>query len=470
MTLRRRLVLTLLAIVTLALSGVGLALYRAASSYLVSSVDNRLEGFIAVATQRFPVDVETVPPAGAGRLVSPFAEQGLWVSVPTGRLPGFQGFQGFIDGTDSLAAPDVAGIAADGRIRTVSSVGAGQSSRFRIVAASDPQTNEATITALSLSSTDKLLRRLLFVEISTALGALAATALLARWLIEADLAPLRRLERTAALAADGDLAVRFEDRGTRTESGRLGRAFNVMIERIDASFRSERQSQEALRRFVADASHELRTPLTSIRGYAELSRDQRASAEERSRFLWRIEQEAARLGGLVEDLTQLARLDEGPTLQYSDFDLSSVARVAAEDARVAWGELDIEVVEAPTPVWGDRARLTQVAVNLLSNAAAHTPPGTKVTVSARPVLGGGGKLVVEDNGPGIAPELAARAFERFARDDTRSRDRGGSGLGLAIVAAIANAHGGSAEVETALGKGTRFIVTVPPATSKRTDH
>jgi two-component system OmpR family sensor kinase len=270
----------------------------------------------------------------------------------------------------------------------------------------------------------------------------------------------------------------------RTEVGRLTTALNGMLSRIEQSFRAQQASEEQarasegrMRRFVADASHELRTPLTSIRGFAELYRQGAVSnPEDTRRLMERIESEGARMGLLVEDLLQLARLDQQRPLTITPVDLAEVAGDAVHDARALQPDrplslhLDEALSEVPV-VLGDEARLRQVVGNLVTNALVHTPPTAAVTVrlSDEPPAGDGGAddggvvvLQVADEGPGMAPEDAARVFERFYRvDASRSRAEGGTGLGLAIVSALVAAHGGTIHLDTAAGRGATFTVRLP---------
>jgi two-component system, OmpR family, sensor kinase len=259
-----------------------------------------------------------------------------------------------------------------------------------------------------------------------------------------------------------------------------------MLSRIERSFRAQQASEEQarasetrMRRFVADASHELRTPLTSIRGFAELYRQGAVgSPEETARLMQRIESEGARMGVLVEDLLQLARLDQQRPLTITPVDLAEVAGDAVHDARVVQPDrpITLQVDEALSElpvVLGDEARLRQVVGNLVTNALVHTPPTAAVTVTVSdepapadtPPDGEDGGVVVlrvADQGPGMAPEDAARVFERFYRaDPSRARTAGGTGLGLAIVSALVAAHGGTVHLDTAPGRGAVFTVRLP---------
>jgi two-component system OmpR family sensor kinase len=248
-----------------------------------------------------------------------------------------------------------------------------------------------------------------------------------------------------------------------TEVGRLGTALNAMLGHIERAFAARTASEQRLRRFVADASHELRTPLTSIRGYAELFR--RGAAErphDLETAMRRIEEESARMSVLVDDLLLLARLDQGRPLEQESVDLVALASDAVDDARAVAPDRPITFeTNGPVIVTGDEARLRQVTANLLANARLHTPEGTRVYVRVRSTPDGA-QLEVADDGPGLAPDEAAHAFERFYRaDPSRARAGGGSGLGLSIVAAIAAAHGGRATLDTGPGRPTTVRVELP---------
>jgi two-component system OmpR family sensor kinase len=275
-----------------------------------------------------------------------------------------------------------------------------------------------------------------------------------------------------------------------------------MLSQIETAFHAREeseaaahQSEERMRRFIADASHELRTPLTAIRGFAEYYRqrgglvrhwDRRAGAgsapeaagltpDDLDRIMQRVEKEAARMGLLVEDLLLLARLDQQRPLARNPIDLLSLAADAVQDARMLAPDRTIGLTVQPGTAFlvvGDEPRLRQVIGNLMSNALTHTPDGTPVEVSiGSGILDPRVKnpapaifLDVIDHGPGMTPDQAHRVFERFYRaDQARTRTTGGSGLGLAIVSSLVTAHGGVASVRTAPGRGATFRVTLPLA-------
>ena len=317
------------------------------------------------------------------------------------------------------------------------------------------------VTAISTAPTEQTLTSLLHVELLVTAAVVLAAVLVALLVVRLGLSPLDDMTATAGAIAAGDLTARVRHSDERTEVGRLGRALNGMLSQIEAAFGQRRASEDRLRRFVADASHELRTPLTTIRGYAELLRSG-AIGDDRGRLraASRIEQEAARMGLLVDDLLLLARLDQGRPFEVASVDLGRLARRAAEDARAAHPARPLSIdVEHRVVVDGDAGRLRQVVDNLIANAVVHTPPQTPVRVSVKAV-GERARLVVSDDGPGMTAEHSARVFERFYRGSTE-RTSEGAGLGLSIVAAIAAAHGGSARVESATGRGATFTVDLP---------
>jgi len=297
------------------------------------------------------------------------------------------------------------------------------------------------------------------------------------------LRPLDRVVSTAAAVATmpldrGEVAITTRvdtaDTDPRTEVGKVGEALNLLLAHVDDALAVRAATDTRMRRFVTDASHELRTPLAAIQGYAELTRQDSAELPAMTEYsLARIESEAKRMNSLVSDLLLLARLDEGQDLHLDEVDMSEVVVNAVSDVRAAYPEhtWTLEVPDGPTPVVGDQERLHQLVMNLLSNAAVHTPPGTSVVARLVLVPDAEGRQAVEvsicDDGPGIAEDLVSELFERFARgDSSRSRTAGSSGLGLAIVASIVDAHDGQIAVASS-SEGTRFTVRIAGAAADR---
>ncbi|WP_435859039.1 sensor histidine kinase [Streptomyces varsoviensis] len=359
------------------------------------------------------------------------------------------------------------GVKRDGRAHTADVPGQGE---YRVRSASGA--NGTYLVGIPTREARDTLSTLIVAEVCVTAAGLVAAALAGTAIVRIALRPLRRVAATATRVSElplhsGEVAlherVPAAEADPNTEVGQVGAALNRMLGHVGSALAARQESETRVRQFVADASHELRTPLASIRGYAELTRRGREEAGPDTRHaLGRIESEARRMSGLVEDLLLLARLDAGRPLSRTELDLSPLVVDAVSDARAAgpghgWV---LELPDRPALVSGEPARLHQVLVNLLANARTHTPPGTKVTAR---VERRGQRLVlaVEDDGPGIPAELRPHVFERFARGDaSRSRNAGSTGLGLAIVQAVVEAHGGRVTVDSVPGR-TVFAVHLP---------
>jgi two-component system OmpR family sensor kinase len=344
------------------------------------------------------------------------------------------------------------------RLFTVS----GDGGRYRVLAQRDPRTGGTLIAAVPLREADEQLNRLLMVE-ALVIGVVLLLLGIAGWaVVRIGLLPLDRMGHTAGQIAGGDLSHRVEATDPRTEVGRLGIALNRMLDRLEEAFTRRKESEDRLRTFLADASHELRTPLASIRGYSELFRMGAVpDGPEQERAMRRIEDEAARMGVLVEDLLTLARLDEIADAPHGELDVAALAGDAVEDARATAPDRLIGLDARPATVRGDAHQLRQVLGNLLRNALVHTPAGTPIEVSVVPapdVV----RLTVRDHGPGLPTDDPDSLFERFWRaEGGRERGKGGAGLGLAIVAAIVDSHGGRVRAANADGGGAAFVVELP---------
>ncbi len=326
-----------------------------------------------------------------------------------------------------------------------------------------------TITALPLDDVQRTISRLVLVEVIGSLAILAALGVVSWWVVHLGIRPVKKMTETATRIAGGDLSVRVPESAPGTESGELAVALNTMLGNLESAIDERSASEARLRRFVADASHELRTPVTTIRGYAELYRHggltDPAALDDAMR---RTEQEAARIGRLVEDMLTLARLDEQRPPAVHAVDLTALARDAAADARAtAPGRpIAVELTPEPVVVDGDEDRLRQVIANVVGNALVHTAPDVPVTIRVERD-GTTATISVDDRGQGMTTEVAERVTERFFRaDPSRSRHRGGTGLGLAIVDAAVSAHGGAVEIESEPGEGTTVRLTVPLAVAQ----
>lgn len=335
-----------------------------------------------------------------------------------------------------------------------------------------PDDQVTVISGESFGDTESAVRQLLLIVTLAGLAGLAVVLTVGTWLISRNLLPLRRVaglaHRVSALRLDsGEVAlaerVPEQDADPRTEVGQVGQALNNMLDNVGGALAARQESEMRLRQFVADASHELRTPLASIRGYAELSHRETEPVPPSIRHgLDRVESEALRMQGLVEDLLLLARLDAGRPLEREPVDLSMLTITVVGDAGAAAPDhrWQLDLPPEPVEVTGDSARLTQVLVNLLANARTHTPPGTTVTTSVT-VEGQDAILRVEDDGPGIPSPMLGSVFDRFTRgDESRNRAGGSTGLGLSIVTSVVAAHGGEVQVSSTPGS-TIFEVRLP---------
>ncbi|PPL16140.1 sensor histidine kinase [Microterricola pindariensis] len=487
LTLRRRLLLGVIALFVLITMIVGLVSVAA----LHGSLLDRLDAQLFSAADRGRIGISGGPPPGGtlpgrndaslvlsvpGQPVGTIGAVLLGESVQSAGRISETG--GVLEVSDAQRAALLT-VAADGTPHTVDLPGLGD---YRaIVSPQGPAIG--FVIALPLATVEGTSAQLGLIIAIVALFGVAIAVLAGRRLIDSALAPLERVTQLASRVSElpldrGEVAlaerVPSGDADERTEVGQLGAAFNRMLGHVASALTAREASERKVRHFVADASHELRTPLAAIRGYAELTRrSPEALPPDAAHALARIESESRRMGALVEDLLLLARLDEGRALESLPVDLTALAVDALGDAQVTgpdheWGaDLD----EEPVVVQGDASRLQMVVVNLLANARVHTPPGTTVELGLHRV-GDQAVLTVSDDGPGVDPEVQGSVFERFVRGDP-SRFRAGqdgpeavaapgTGLGLATVRAVVAAHGGTVALQSEPGR-TVFTVTVPLA-------
>jgi two-component system OmpR family sensor kinase len=466
-SLASRLVITTVALVAVACLLIGTVTTLAMRSYLFDRLDQQVVQSLERAIR---------PPQRGGPM-GPGPSLGTEIRTVTGVFPDDGDDEAIVVGTrsdnealrrtvSSTATKELDKVSADGRVHSVDLTGLGS---YRVVARE--VNGGKVVQGLPSSEVDEILTSLIRWEALLGLLGVAAAAGAGTLVVRRQLRPLNEVAETAhAVAAlplsSGDIGVteRVPERLTdeRTEVGQVGAALNSLLEHVETSLAARHRSEQQVRQFVGDASHELRTPLATIHGYAELSRRTPNDPAALSAALAKVETEADRMGGLVEDLLLLARLDAGRPLERAEVDVTRLLLESVVDARVLspahkW---QLDLPEEPVTVTGDEQRLHQVVTNLLGNARHHTPPGTTVTVSAA-AAADGVRIVVHDDGPGLPESLAPNAFERFTRgDSSRTRASGGAGLGLSLVSAIAQAHGGRAEVDSRLGS-TTFAVTLP---------
>jgi two-component system OmpR family sensor kinase len=479
MSLRARLLIGLVALVTAGLVTVGAVTYTEQRSFLLQRIDQEASAAIPKISSHFAGlgDGGRPPPRPAGAPAGFGGGHGgpddhQPPSVPTSTYTERLDAAGHLLGAytpsgPTLAAPKLPSripLSSAGHLRpiTVSSVGS-SGLHYRVISVADGDQHGTTVIAIPLREIDDTLSSLLEIEGLVGGGVLLALIGLAWWMIRIGLRPLDRMGATADAIAAGDLSRRVDPTAPRTEVGRLGLALNGMLQQIEKAFAEREASAERLRRFLADASHELRTPLASIRGYAELFRiGAVATPEDTAKAMSRIEGEAARMGVLVEDLLTLARLDEMPELRRGRVELGDLARDAVGDALAIAADREISLdVRTQALVLGDPHQLRQVIANLMRNAVVHTPAGTPIDVAVGRD-GADATIEVRDHGPGLPPDAVEAIFERFWRADPgRGRGKAGAGLGLSIVTSIVKAHGGSASAANAPDGGAVFTVRLP---------
>lgn len=469
MSLRARLLagMAFIAVVLVVVLGVITVTIR---DQLIGQIDDRLLVFSGGGPNggdRFPAEM-------------PLPEPGQTFPIPAPATDGAERlsdlYQGFVDadgvlrtrfapnfGIDELAAPDLGGVTLPGEgsaIFTVPSIEGDVTYRVRAQRIGDI----VAITALPIDDVQDTIDRLILFEVLGALAILAALGVVSWWVVHLGIRPIKTMTETATEIAGGDLTVRVPEAASGTEAAELAVALNTMLGHIETAMDESAESQERLRRFVADASHELRTPVTTIRGYAELYRHGGlAEPDALADAMRRTEQEAARMSRLVEDMLLLARLDEQRPVERAPVDLAALAGDAGADARAAAPDrvVRVEGADEPLLVLGDDDRLRQVIANVVGNALVHTDVTVPITIRVSRA-GTDAVLEVEDRGDGMPAEIADRAMERFFRaDPARSRHRGGSGLGLAIVDATVTAHGGAVELDSQPGVGTTVRLRLP---------
>lgn len=487
MSLRARLLISVLALVSVALVVAAFAIYAEERSFLYGRLDQKAIAAAAPISYVLGLDARLLDraPTGEDRAGVGHAERsplgkGLAGFVPSGTFGELVNARGHVVRGPVMASygeRPLPGPAIPARVRppqagsapalfTVSSR-LGSSVRYRVAALGLQSSGGTVIVAVPLRDVDQTLDSLIVDEVLVVASVIVLLVGLGWMVIRIALRPLDKMARTASAITDGDLSRRVTPATSRTEIGRLGLSLNRMLVRIEDAFADRARSEERRRQFLSDASHELRTPLASIRGYAELfrlgpARDPAAL----ERAMARIEAEAARMGVLVEELLLLARLDELPETRRAPVDLAELATQAAADARAMAPERTITLhAGSHLEVLGDVHALRQVLANLMANAVIHTRADSAIEVSVyrdrTEVL-----AQVRDHGPGLPPGAEEQVFERFWRaDEGRTRGPGGSGLGLSIVREIVQAHHGTVRAENLPDGGAAFTVRLPAAPS-----
>jgi two-component system, OmpR family, sensor kinase len=477
-TLRGRLITGLVALLAVACAIVGGATYLATDRLLLIQLDDQLQAsarLYAAACVKHggPPPAGSIP--GAGLPDQPgcgsFPGQSAYTldaSLSNGTYTSHNLVTGARCNLSGAEKAAVASLPVTGQPHTVDLPSLGGD--YRLTAMHGPA-GSVLITGLPMAAVTATLHDVENTELIVFAGVLILAGVLGTGLVRISLRPLRRVAATASRVTElplasgqATLSERVPQTNPGTEVGQVAVAFNRMLGHVESALASRAASETRLRRFAADASHELRTPLATIRGYAELARRHRGQLpDEVAHALSRVEAESNRMSELVDELLLLARLDAGRPLASEPVDLTRLAIDTASDARAAGQDHRwvLDLPGEPVVVRGDEHRLHQVIANLLTNARAHTPPGTTVTVQ----LAGRGQhqveLSVTDDGPGIPAELQPDLFGRFVRGNTaRTRTSGGTGLGLAIVDAVVAAHRGQVTMASRPGQ-TRFAITLP---------
>ncbi|AXK44388.1 sensor histidine kinase [Brachybacterium saurashtrense] len=354
--------------------------------------------------------------------------------------------------------------------------------RWRVIAMVNAGPEGGSVyVALPLTGVDRTMHEMALIIVLVGTLVVLVGMGLGGYVTHRALEPLRDVESTASQIAGGDLSRRVPVTDTSLEVHDLALSLNEMLVRIEQSFAAQSASEERatrseakMRRFVGDASHELRTPLAAIRGFGELYRmGALRSDEDVSSAMRRIEDEARRMGSLVENLLRLARLDEKPELDLAPVDFTDALFDAAQDLRALDPGRQVMVTSlSGTPlsvqphvaigVMGDEASLRQVILNLVGNASRHTPKGSPVELAVGYTAPDRVRIEVRDHGEGIDDDQREKVFERFYRTDS-SRVRsagqgGGAGLGLSIAASIVEQHRGAIGVTETAGGGATFWV------------
>ncbi len=487
LSLRLRLSLLYIGLLTVLLVALGSFLYFDTRDFLISSTTFRLRAQAQPGTERLSrggILVRISPDTSPGGDVPP---RNPVANPPTlSELAGFFAQSQTSAGTTAAVYDKEGKLLADGRtlpeqpisapadaaliaraasgeegihyITTVS----GQDTLVVLIPLRRPGTDTGPTGVLQLSArldlVDAVLsRQLLLIAIGIVVTLILGTVG-GLWLTGSTLAPLQWMVVTCRRIAGGDLSQRVNLPQRRDEIGQLASTFDDMVARLEETFAGQRQ-------FIADASHELRTPLTAIAGSLDvLLLGPEGDPQTTHRMLNGMRREVQRLTRLVTDLLMLTRLDAHQALNRQTVDLAALAREVAEQMKPVAGARVIQVeTTGDTRVQGDPDRLKQVLLNLVVNAVRFTDPEGGVIRLGVNQLERDVRLTVSDNGSGIPPEAQSHLFERFYRvDKARARVSGGSGLGLAIVKAIVDAHGGAIEaVKSAPGQGSVFMLLIP---------
>ena len=462
-----------MALIALLLAGSSISTVALLRTYLQSNTDTLLSATASQLRNENPASLEFRMETGLVNLPS----------LPSGYYIAFVDRQGNLalglvaSGSEARVVPNVSGLDLD-FVRSTQGVPfdvevetESRDIEYRVIAEPLTRFQGSVVIALPINE-----NRQLIAEYSAIGGRVGLVILVLAgfsiWLtISSALRPLREVERTAKDVESGNFQKRLVEKPENTEIGKLNKSLNSMLDGIESAFIARGKTLDQMRRFLSDASHELRTPLASVQGYAELYRmgamKKKADVAE---AMERIESEAKRMSGLVDNLLTLTRLDELRELEKTDSDVLAIARSAVQDAQAANLDNDFEICDLAGADLPESKQLTaevdsnqikQVFTNLLANAARFSPEDKPVSVSIGETDTG---LVIRviDRGEGIPEQYREKVFDRFYRvDNSRNKETGGSGLGLAIVKSIVDAHNGKIEIKETDGGGATFEIHLP---------
>lgn len=461
MSLRSRLLLVI-GILCLTYTAAASLVLRSLETELISQVDARLASLPPVEMPQLnrpaggPQDQQ--PVEGTENPYSDFyvaivTSDGIVQPIVMGNLDATDiDFDAVIANATDLAA-------SERSITTTSGINSGDRYRLQVTESGDGQ--RFLVSIQSLSEVDSTLSQAMRTFITAGVVIAGVVILAGLWVYRLGLMPIARITSAAEAITRGETSRRVDITDDTTEAGKLGQAFNLMLDERDAT-------EQKLRQFIGDASHELRTPLTSIQGYLELY--QQGAFREEGQLddvVRRLSSESGRMKTMVQDLLTLSNLDEQPAIRHEKVDITQIVRDAAMDASAVQPEREIVTnLEAPHYVNGDHARIIQLIGILVTNALAHTPVNSAITLS---VTGEDKSAVLRivDEGPGMGADAVRHAFDRFWRgSESRTRTNPGqasvgAGLGLSIAQSIVRAHGGTIALRSTPEHGSTFTVHLP---------
>ncbi len=456
MTLRTRLLLgfTMIFVVVIA---AGVFTVTAQRNQLYNQIDDRLSATpLPPETRNSPARSNGAPDRTGGQPVDSESISDLYVAaIEVGGE-----VRPVIEGQLLDDVPDVQSLVDDSPAATtlVTAGGIAGTSTFRVLFLPATESSLGAIVAVPIDDVEETIRQMTYRLVGVVGLISVALIVIASWVSRFGLRPIRAMTDVAEAISSGERDRRATT--DSTEAGRLGHAFNVMLDERD-------RSDERLRQFVSNASHELRTPLTSIRGYLDLyAAGGFRKPGELDDAMRRLQVEAERMNLLVEDLLILAKFDEEQPLDITLVRVDEMARDVVALALAAHPDRQISSdAKEAIEVGADRLRLHQALAAVVDNAVRHTPDESSIQVAVAST-NGHVELSVTDSGPGLTADEAAAVFERFSRgDQSRARKTGGSGLGLSITQAIIHAHGGEISVTATPGDGATFTIVLPIETT-----